>query len=257
MDNTQNVPVNVTPSVAKAPEPTFDNGPSIVGKKDKKTAWILAIVLLLIIAAGGVGFGVWAYMDGNTQREQLNAQISSLTQQNSELQEKIEDLSKKKGDEDTSVEISYDEIDVWSDGSKNIESAFLGKTSQIDIKDWGFSLIIPETLDNISYSVRHFDGDGQDGYDALRVSGTINGVSQVPDFANMNLNSDGLVGINRLKKGQADDKCVLLFSDDDYDYCFVKTLGVYSTDEDMMDLESQSANLIQQVVLNPENYSKM
>ena len=93
MDNTQDVPVNVRPSVAKTPEPTFDNGPSVVGKKDRKTAWILAIVLLLIIAAGGVGFGVWAYMDGNTQREQLNAQIGLLTQQNSELQEKLSNNS--------------------------------------------------------------------------------------------------------------------------------------------------------------------
>ena len=255
MDNTQNVPVNVTPSVAKAPEPTFDNGPSIVGKKEGKTGWILAIVLLLIIAAGGVGFGVWAYMDGNTQREQLNAQISDLQQQNAKLQEDIEELSKKESGGDAVV--NYEEVDVWSDGSKNIESAFLGKTNRIDLNDWGLSLKIPDTLDNISYSLRHYGGEGQDGFDAFRVSGTISDVNYVPDFANLNMYSDGMAGVNRLKKGQADDRCVLLFSDNDYDYCFVRALEVYSSDKDMIDLEVKSASLIQEVVLNPDNYSKL
>ncbi len=75
---------------ASAPEPTFDNGPSVVGGKgNRKTGWILAIILLLLIAAGGVGFGVWMWIDGNTQKEVLNNQISSLQQTNSELQEQI------------------------------------------------------------------------------------------------------------------------------------------------------------------------
>ncbi len=80
-----------TPTTSAAGEPTFDNGPSVVdGKGGKKAGWILAIVLLLIVAAGGVGFGVWAYMDGNVQKDALNSQISALKQQNNDLQEKLE-----------------------------------------------------------------------------------------------------------------------------------------------------------------------
>lgn len=89
-------PVSVRPVSAAAARvpvdtgPTFGNGESVVeGKGGKKTGWILAIVLLLLIAAGGVGFGVWAWMDGNTQKDQLNSQINSLQQQNGELQEKL------------------------------------------------------------------------------------------------------------------------------------------------------------------------
>lgn len=84
-------PVTPTvPTTSAAGEPTFDNGPSVVdGKGGKKTGWILAVVLLLIVAIGGVGFGVWAMMDGNTQKEQLNSQISTLKKQNSELSEQI------------------------------------------------------------------------------------------------------------------------------------------------------------------------
>lgn len=86
-------PVNARPTTsatARVPEdagPTFDNGPSIVGSKGgRKTGWVLAIILLLLIAAGGVGFGVWAWMDGNAQKNTLNEQISNLKKQNNELQ---------------------------------------------------------------------------------------------------------------------------------------------------------------------------
>lgn len=83
-------PVTPTTPATSASEPTFDNGPSVVDSKGgKKTGWILAVVLLLIVAIGGVGFGVWAMMDGNTQKEQLNSQISTLKKQNSELSEQI------------------------------------------------------------------------------------------------------------------------------------------------------------------------
>lgn len=86
-------PVNPAAPVkpaAPAGGPTFDNGPSVVdGKGSKKTGWILAVVLLLIVAIGGVGFGVWAMMDGNAQKDALNSQISALKQQNNDLQEQL------------------------------------------------------------------------------------------------------------------------------------------------------------------------
>lgn len=86
-------PVNPAAPVkpaASAGGPTFDNGPSVVdGKGSKKTGWILAVVLLLIVAIGGVGFGVWAMMDGNAQKDALNSQISTLKKQNSDLSEQI------------------------------------------------------------------------------------------------------------------------------------------------------------------------
>lgn len=83
-------PVTPTAPATSASEPTFDNGPSVVdGKGGKKTGWILTVVLLLIVAIGGVGFGVWAMMDGNAQKDALNSQISTLKKQNGELSEQI------------------------------------------------------------------------------------------------------------------------------------------------------------------------
>ena len=59
-------------------------------KKSSKTGIILGFVLLFLLAAGGIGFGVWAMMDGNTQKEQLNAQINTLKKQNEQLLDQIE-----------------------------------------------------------------------------------------------------------------------------------------------------------------------
>ena len=58
----------------------------------KNTAMILGMVLLAVLAAGGIGFGVWAMLDGNAQKDKLNLQISDLGKQNIELSEQISEL---------------------------------------------------------------------------------------------------------------------------------------------------------------------
>ena len=94
MNNVNAKPAPVpTPPPTPAPklaEPAFGNGGSVVeGKGGKKTGWILAVVFLLIVAAGGIGFGVWAWMDGNAQKDALNEQINTLKRQNNDLQEQL------------------------------------------------------------------------------------------------------------------------------------------------------------------------
>ena len=75
---------------AKEPEPNI----MAQGVSEKKSSkgMLYGLILCLILAVGGIGFGVWAMMDGNTQKEQLNTQISSLKKQNNELSEKIIEL---------------------------------------------------------------------------------------------------------------------------------------------------------------------
>lgn len=92
--NTKPAPVPTPPPAPKPAEPTFGNGDSVVeGKGGKKTGWILAIVLLLIVATGGIGFGVWAMMDGNAQKDALNEQINALKQQNNDSQNELDNGS--------------------------------------------------------------------------------------------------------------------------------------------------------------------
>lgn len=87
-------------------------------KPKKKTGMILGMILLFLIAAGGVGFGVWAWMNGNSQKDSLNAQINSLKEQNSKLLEQI-------GEEDEDVVVDV-EVDAWENFSSNLAKEYKG-----------------------------------------------------------------------------------------------------------------------------------
>ena len=93
-------------------------------KPKKNKGMILEMVLLGLLAVGGIGFGVWAMIDGNAQKEQLNSQISALKSQNNELQEKVvklEDNSKaqlENAGAQNQVEKTEDQTNV-----ENIEEA--------------------------------------------------------------------------------------------------------------------------------------
>ena len=58
----------------------------------KSHAALFTIILFAVLAAGGIGFGVWAFMDGNAQKDKLNNQITSLRQEISTLTEKNVEL---------------------------------------------------------------------------------------------------------------------------------------------------------------------
>ena len=132
--NVKSAPVPTPPPAPKPAEPTFGNGGSVVeGKGGKKTGWILGIVVLLLIAAGGVGFGVWAMMDGNAQKDALNLQVSNLKQQNNELQDKLDNTN-------TGTDSGYENpIIVSSESDKSYSVYFMsseigdstGKTSTV------------------------------------------------------------------------------------------------------------------------------
>lgn len=136
--------------------PTFGNGASVVGAKGgRKTGWILTIILLLLIAAGGVGFGVWAWMDGNTQKDQLNSQISTLQQQNNELQ---------------------DELTNGNNGTINIstEGQSVDTADYIYVGEWGIKIKIPENIKVTSYEIRDLESENSAGT-ALCVTGATDG----------------------------------------------------------------------------------
>ena len=78
----ENVPMGEAPKK----DNMFENTPK------KSNGMLIGLILCLILAIGGIGFGVWAMMDGNQQKEQLNSQISSLKQQNNTLEDKITEL---------------------------------------------------------------------------------------------------------------------------------------------------------------------
>ncbi|MBR0372321.1 hypothetical protein IJH72_00020 [Candidatus Saccharibacteria bacterium] len=156
---TVNVPVANTPT-PQASSPVTANPPAkddvvFTNKPKKNRAMVLGMVFLGILAVGGIGFGVWEMMDGNSQKEQLNSQISVLKSQNNELQEKID--SNIGGS--TVVDIDADN----SDGSNAVGGPYIDN-GYFNVPEWGLKFKIPSDLANYGYSV---------DYDAAHVNYTL------------------------------------------------------------------------------------
>ena len=75
-------------------------------KKKSGKGMMIAVALLALVALGGIGFGVWAMMDGNSQTKTLNDQISSLKKTNNELMEQLSEANANADDGgDTIIDI--------------------------------------------------------------------------------------------------------------------------------------------------------
>lgn len=94
----ESVAIAESPVVSEPVAPVVPEAPRadtlvFAGKPKKKGAgMVLGMILLALLAAGGIGFGVWAMMDKNTETDKLNSQITTLRKQNVELQDQIIDL---------------------------------------------------------------------------------------------------------------------------------------------------------------------
>ncbi|MBQ3352995.1 hypothetical protein IJG89_01425 [Candidatus Saccharibacteria bacterium] len=79
---------DVKPEVKHESDPATPNmmAQGVSEKKNSK-GMLYGLILCAILAVGGIGFGVWAMMDGETQKSGLNEQISTLKAQINKLQE--------------------------------------------------------------------------------------------------------------------------------------------------------------------------
>lgn len=127
--NGQNAPnAGVVPPAAPA-EPAAPVEPVVMatppveqkveGAKKKNQGIMLAVVLCLILAVGGVGFGIWAMLDGNERAKSQEAQIASLKSQNEELEEQITKLNAGVEDNDDEKEQKPAEAKNW--GSPSVQ----------------------------------------------------------------------------------------------------------------------------------------
>ena len=82
----QNVPNPQMRGAAPGGDIVLDNS----GKKGKGMA--IGMICLAILAVAGIGFGVWAFLDGNQQKTELNNQINSLNAQIQAKDAEIEEL---------------------------------------------------------------------------------------------------------------------------------------------------------------------
>ena len=120
-------------------------------KPKKNMAIILGMVFLTILAAGGIGFGVWAMVDGNQQKETFDRQIEVLKKQNNELQEQ---LSSVIPEEDDSSDVS----------TKTCEGVYYGEASGTSSNGLSYDYKYTYTLKTDGTFTADFGGtSGTDG----------------------------------------------------------------------------------------------
>ena len=236
--------LETTPAVDTGPEP--EPAP-VKGKKKNGSGLIIAMVFVILLAAGGIGFGVWAMMDGNQQKEELNSQISSLKKQNSELMEKIDN--------------STDTMDDVTD--KTVDTK-----EYIYVGEWGVKIRIPEGLSYVGYKYGNEIDDGNNQYSSDY--STI-GVIAVPAGTNKTnakefyrLAENGqyspcyLASVARMSKNETEVHGSIIFSDESYNYVFFRgqvSCTDADTDREISEIESSARGLVWDMLSNKENYS--
>lgn len=238
-----------TPDVSPA-----DAGGDVVFQdkpKKKSHAMLYGMIFLAILAVAGIGFGVWAMLDGNSRAQKKDEQISQLQSQLAEKSEVVVD-------DDTTV------VDDVDDGGGTTSTSVVNTADYIYVGEWGIKIKIPEGLNRVSYEFKQH-GDDQTEGTTVAVSGTVG--DGLPDFANIYKNISSLGTVSRVLKNAYENynfpdemrECGyegLVFSDDKYNYCYGHPQSVYSTVENEQALETESVTVIQQMLNNKENYSR-
>ena len=130
MQNATSVPTstgisNVSSTSLNMPDKSVESskpGSDVVfqDKSKKSHGMLYGMILLAILAAGGIGFGAWAMMDGNSQVAKKDEQISVLKKQNSELQDKVTEMEEAS---------SKNELEAIEEQNQNEETG-----GQIDVE---------------------------------------------------------------------------------------------------------------------------
>ncbi len=103
-------------------------------KKKGGNGMLIGLILCLILAIGGIGFGIWAMMDGNSQVAERDKQIANLNQQ---LAEKVQTVV----DNTTVVDAET------GDDGKNETS--VDPTDYIYVGEWGIKIKKPDNWRDI------------------------------------------------------------------------------------------------------------
>ena len=235
--------------------PTFGNGASVVGAKGgRETGWILTTILLLLIAAGGVGFGVWAYMDGNTQKDQLNSQISTLQQQNNDLQEQIEEMAAKNNTTGSAGDNANMEGDTF---------ASMEESDFIVLDEWGVKIRIGTPFVYVAKSMKE-DCDGSTC--SIRITALTEEMKEIvdkyPDLGVEDIVHD--LAIVKTKESELErypgEMIKPIFNDGEYNYFVLVPSGLSLSSElsiDESSLITKAFDAFVEKVNTAENYSKI
>ena len=236
------MPQGVSGGVATGGNSVTQHGASEEVKAPRKnTAMILGMVLLAVLAAGGIGFGVWAMLDGNQKTTNLNNEVVTLKKQNSDLLEQIDKTSVVDNCEDVI-------IDVDNSTDDNVNTA-----DYIYIGEWGMKIKIPDSLTNLSYE--YLSNGYQRTCRTLGVSASTVGDGTIPAFVKTGGGEDGdyLGYLMRCPKADLYPYGAPISIDDlQYDYYYSNIQ--YSITQ--TDWESESVKAVETMLITPGNYSR-
>ena len=205
------------------------------------------MIVFGVIAVSGIGFGVWAMVSSNSQKEQYESKINTLNQQNSKLKKELEDTGSTVVVDDEVDE----EIELEAEPVKNENTS-----AYIYIGAWGLKIKISSELEKVGYAyVQNADSTKVNVFGAMKRSGS---EGAFPDFANMNKNTIPLGTVTRSAKGTEmpiASAPELVFSDEQYDYYYSHPQAVYSDTEDEGNWEIDSVDVVKDMLKNKDNYS--
>ena len=219
-------------NVAPAPEPNMmAQG---VSEKKKGKGMLYGMILCAVLAIGGIGFGVWMMMDGNTQKETLNTQISALKQQNNELQEKLSNVMTATTDTDT-------------------DTSTINTADYIYVGEWGLKIKIPEELSTIGYEF----SEGSYG-EYLTIAG-----AKTENSENLfNYTDASKFFTGSLMRSNSEDGFypygTLVYTDDEQNkYYYEGPQADMGSTEEEISAWRAGVDLIKEMLTNSENYSKI
>ena len=107
----------MTELVAQASADDDSDNPSQDKPKKKSHAMAIGMVFLAILAIGGIGFGVWAMMDGNAKVAKKDEEIVDLKGQIADKEEYIEKINVETPDDE--------DVDEPTNGSLLVDDLYL------------------------------------------------------------------------------------------------------------------------------------
>ena len=220
------------------PEPNMMQAPA----PKKKTNWMMILTILFaVLATGGIGFGAWAMMDGNTTVDKLEKQIVDLKAQNSTLLDQVAEAG-----DDTVID-----IDV------NSNTPAVDTEDYIYVGEWGLKIKKIESLNQIKYKfVSTYVSGLKFEIESLCVTGVYDtegmyAFNNIDDGAyvclSQNFGSGAGVYSDEVKESQYPEG----------EFYVQGPQAVYSTDEEDKKVETESVRVIKEWLSNADYRSKI
>ena len=211
-------------------------------QQNNKKGWKIATVVASILAICGIGFGVYSVIQGSQKDRQI-----------SDLKAQVEN-TKETEETKTSQATPQPSNSATITNSANLSPEEL--SHYIYVAQWNLKIALPSSLSSLNYSYSMMPG-----YTSLEVSGVSCAAPRechyAPDFADQSKNRFSLGLISRYHKDAEIPVSVgeKILTIDDYNYYYSHPQAVYSTNPDEEAWETESVNLIQATLTNPDNYS--